>query len=441
MATPYICQMSGAMAGSSWGALTRAQCFAAVAAWEQSGNSCEILYTDAPHDGSLGTACACMPDDAMTSGVCSEQAGARASEGSSNFQVFRNQRYTCETGSGIACKSCVSPQSRLAQDHCETRNDGFQLAGYSCTPAGPTPSPTPSPPTLSPTPSPTLGPTPRPTHSTPSGRPGAWSQAVCKAFGDNGNSGPMFLAPSVTPAGVTGMQWFRQPNNNANATCGCIVRSVDGGVGGFWTSALWCSTECSAGSDTSFGPTTPESPTNIGELWYVTHGCPSNGHTEVCVRARYFLQTPSPTPCPPDPSGGCQKWDLSGWYDGAYNTVLQPWRSPNGNAWTWAQCAAECAMSATCEFWALQLNGNQKGLSMSNIGDYRGAGGHYSGVKMTGCAPGQPDAPPDAAHAAPPGAYPMSSPTPTPAPSPPTPGPTPSPPTLSPTTSPTPTRR
>ncbi|CAK0829033.1 unnamed protein product, partial [Prorocentrum cordatum] len=282
--------------------------------------------------------------------------------------------------------------------------------------------------------------------------------AVCKTYcSDNGNSGPMFQAPSVTPAGVTGMHWARQPNNNADATCGCIVRSVDGGVGKFWTSVLWCSTECSAGSETNFGSTTPESPTNIGELWYVAHGCPRNGHTEVCVRARYFFQTPSPTPYPtssptptpptpsptlspttpsptpspptpsptpypPDPSGGCQKWDLSGWYAGTYTTVLQPWSSPNGNAWAWAQCAAACAMSATCEFWTLHLNGNQNCLLMSNIGDYKDVGGHYSGVKMTGCAP-------------------TPSPTPNPAPSPapsPTPGPTPSPPTLSPTTSTTP---
>merc|ERR1719277_1814385 len=129
--------------------------------------------------------------------------------------------------------------------------------------------------------------------------------------------------------------------------------------------------------------------------------------------------TPSPTPHPPDPSQGCQKWDLTGWYDGTYNTVLQPSASPNGNAWTWEQCAAECAVSATCEFWTLQLASTQECHLMSDIGDYSNSGNHYSGVKMAVCAPTPSPTP-----------YPTPNPTPFPTPYPtpfPTPFPTPYP--------------
>ncbi|CAK0789176.1 unnamed protein product [Prorocentrum cordatum] len=62
--------------------------------------------------------------------------------------------------------------------------------------------------------------------SAPSGRAGAWSSAVCKHF-CNGNmyDSPMFQAPGDAdrPAGVIGMQWARQPNENAAAGYGCVV--------------------------------------------------------------------------------------------------------------------------------------------------------------------------------------------------------------------------
>ncbi|CAK0888104.1 unnamed protein product [Prorocentrum cordatum] len=70
--------------------------------------------------------------------------------------------------------------------------------------------------------------------STPSGRAGAWSSAVCNKFcyGTSYDS-PMFQAPGDAniPAGVIGMQWARQPNDDAAEGYGCVVRDFNGGVG------------------------------------------------------------------------------------------------------------------------------------------------------------------------------------------------------------------
>jgi len=82
----------------------------------------------------------------------------------------------------------------------------------------------------------------------------------------------------------------------------------------------------------------------------------------------------------------CRKSIPNGWYEGTYDDVLAPSDSPNGNVWTWTQCAAKCAESSKCEFWTLQLNGAQSCMLMSNRGIYHDTGGHYSGVKMAVCA-------------------------------------------------------
>jgi len=116
---------------------------------------------------------------------------------------------------------------------------------------------------------------------------------------------------------------------------------------------------------------------HIGDQYPLCDDMPADAH--LMKGATYTFRQPEIVEA-------CQKWGFTGWHEGTYDVTLRPSDSPSGSAWTWAQCAAQCALSSACEFWTLQLGGSRNCLLMSNIGTYHATGGHYSGVKMAGCA-------------------------------------------------------
>jgi hypothetical protein len=78
LVTDYACNVSEAQENASWGFdatghyLSRDECLGYVSAWEEAGNSCEIMYSDMEiTDLQWVSICACMPDDAISTGVCS----------------------------------------------------------------------------------------------------------------------------------------------------------------------------------------------------------------------------------------------------------------------------------------------------------------------------------------------------------------------------------
>merc|ERR1719498_973656 len=104
---------------------------------------------------------------------------------------------------------------------------------------------------------------------------------------------------------------------------------------------------------------------------------------------------PTPPPAPkPAAQTGCTKWSTTGWHQGTYLKAFERTQSPNGQEWTWQQCAEACANHKGCEFFTLQLSGNKQCLMMSQKGHYMGGSGHAEGPPCKGS--GSPPAPPPA---------------------------------------------
>lgn len=55
---------------------------------------------------------------------------------------------------------------------------------------------------------------------------------------------------------------------------------------------------------------------------------------------------------------------------GSYEAMLPAGNPYNDIAWTWRECAIECALSSLCDFWTLQETGDRHCLLISNRGAY-----------------------------------------------------------------------
>jgi len=67
-------------------------------------------------------------------------------------------------------------------------------------------------------------------------------------------------------------------------------------------------------------------------------------------------------------SKACTKWDFKGFYDGEQVEVLKPKSAPNGQKWTWQQCAEKCGREEPCKFWVLHETADKCTLN-TNKGD------------------------------------------------------------------------
>ena len=81
----------------------------------------------------------------------------------------------------------------------------------------------------------------------------------------------------------------------------------------------------------------------------------------------------------------CSKFPTTGWHAGECLHAYAAAHAPNGQQWTWQQCARECATYQGCEFWTLQQGGAQQCRLLKNKGTYHDSGGHFEGDKDAGC--------------------------------------------------------
>lgn len=68
------------------------------------------------------------------------------------------------------------------------------------------------------------------------------------------------------------------------------------------------------------------------------------------------------------------KYSTTGWHEGTYLEYTPHGgngdKSPNGIAWTWQECAAECAKESRCEFWTLRDHVTSVCMLLANRGAY-----------------------------------------------------------------------
>ena len=87
----------------------------------------------------------------------------------------------------------------------------------------------------------------------------------------------------------------------------------------------------------------------------------------------------------------CSKYGTAGWHDGTYgDSLLSEQYAPNGVAWTWEQCAAECCKRdplSECSFWTLRTSPDSDGacIMMTNQGAYSDTEWHKEGDRDEDC--------------------------------------------------------
>jgi len=87
----------------------------------------------------------------------------------------------------------------------------------------------------------------------------------------------------------------------------------------------------------------------------------------------------------PEGDGVCSKYESSGWHRGEVISSRAEWMSPDGQEWTWEQCAKECAMNDECEFWTLRLEGNGACILKKGREKYFDTGNHMEGSRDLDC--------------------------------------------------------
>jgi len=84
----------------------------------------------------------------------------------------------------------------------------------------------------------------------------------------------------------------------------------------------------------------------------------------------------------------CEKWDTSGFHDGTNVKDLTKDMSPDGQQWTWRQCAKECSLEMACEFWSLQNDDRGHCFLKKDKTTYHDGPndqGHIEGAKSAAC--------------------------------------------------------
>eukprot|EP00930_Biecheleria_cincta_P085845 TRINITY_DN7520_c0_g1_i1.p1 TRINITY_DN7520_c0_g1~~TRINITY_DN7520_c0_g1_i1.p1 ORF type:complete len:794 (-),score=126.83 TRINITY_DN7520_c0_g1_i1:269-2626(-) len=83
----------------------------------------------------------------------------------------------------------------------------------------------------------------------------------------------------------------------------------------------------------------------------------------------------------------CSKWSTTGWHKGSYKRTFSASQAPDGEDWTWQQCASRCADELDCDFWTLQQgSGGRCFIMVGTAGDYKDVGGHAEGAKESSCS-------------------------------------------------------
>lgn len=81
----------------------------------------------------------------------------------------------------------------------------------------------------------------------------------------------------------------------------------------------------------------------------------------------------------------CTKWKTTGWHTGTYHERFSASQAPDGQEWSWQQCASRCADELDCDFWTLQQDGGRCAMMVGEQGKYNDQGGHAEGAKTSGC--------------------------------------------------------